>query len=268
MKKITLCADDYGMHPAVSNGIIDLILQQRLHATSCLVTSEHWSTASAQLAQARPCADIGLHLNFTEGKGLSQGFRSGLPGLGKTLLLSQLRLLDQHKLRQEIQAQLQNFMDTTGFAPDFVDGHQHVHHLPQVRDALLQTLEAVNLPKHFWIRSVDPLLATTGGIKNQVILYSGAKVFRQLLKRKAINSNKTFAGVYSLAENEPFADYMNNWLGLLPDRSLIMCHPARISGKANIDHVPARDTEFQYLGSPDFSRDCEKYGISLTRLRS
>ena len=267
MKRITLCADDYGMHPAVSDVIIDLAQQQKLHATSCLVTADHWSSDSIKLLHIRPFADIGLHLNFTEGKGLSQPFRTGLPGLNKMLLFSHARLLNQRHLVQEIRCQLQTFIDTTGFVPDFIDGHQHVHHLPQVRDALWQALKKLPLPEHFWIRSIAPLLGQTGGIKNQIILHSGAIPFNRQLQRKGLTTNKAFAGVYSLANDEPFSEYINNWLTLLPSEGLIMCHPAKNSGKAKIDHIAARTKEYDYLSSPDFSHDCDRLNVTLARLR-
>ena len=40
----------------------------------------------------------------------------------------------------EIATQLTAFIDTFGHLPDFVDGHQHVHLVPQVRGALLKVV--------------------------------------------------------------------------------------------------------------------------------
>ena len=42
----------------------------------------------------------------------------------------------------EIAAQWQRFVTVMGRAPDFIDGHQHVHILPQVRHALIEYLAA------------------------------------------------------------------------------------------------------------------------------
>ncbi|MFX7329301.1 ChbG/HpnK family deacetylase, partial [Acinetobacter baumannii] len=50
--------------------------------------------------------------------------------------------LDASALRDEIATQCALFEDATGRAPDYVDGHQHVHQLPQIREALVEVLVA------------------------------------------------------------------------------------------------------------------------------
>ena len=40
------------------------------------------------------------------------------------------------KIKQEVQAQLQWFADNVGSSPTHIDGHQHVHVIPQVCDIL------------------------------------------------------------------------------------------------------------------------------------
>lgn len=70
-KRIVLCADDYGQAPAISQGILNLLDKKRLSATSCIVNSPYWEAHSQWLTQFIQQADIGLHLNLTEGKPLS-----------------------------------------------------------------------------------------------------------------------------------------------------------------------------------------------------
>lgn len=271
MKRVTLCADDYGIHPSASEAIIDLIRKDRIQATSCLVTSELWAQSAPQVVDVRQKADIGLHLNFTEGRGLSQAFRKGLPGLGGMLIKSHLKLLDDKSLTEEIRSQFEAFISATGFQPDFIDGHQHVHHLPQVRDALFKVLADYSLSETFWIRSVYPMQITVSGFKSQVIVQSGAKALGQQLKARSLHHNKAFAGVYSLAPQEPFDKYMRHWLRESTDGNLIMCHPARKPFMANqpaadIDHAEARNQEYDYLLSEDFISDCNNNKINLARM--
>lgn len=266
MKQVTLCADDYGMHPRVSGAIVELIQQQRIQATSCLVTSPFWQASARPIADIRAQADIGLHLNFTEGYGLSNAFANGLPGLGKMLTLSQLRLLSSANLTEEIKAQFEAFTSDTGFFPDFLDGHQHVHHLPQVRDALLKVLADYSLPDSFWVRSVHPMCSNTSNIKTRVIVHSGARAFRRQLQTHRIHHNQAFAGVYSLGPNQPFRHYMQHWLSHLKDSGLIMCHPALSVASNTIDHAEARLQEYNYLKSADFASDCTANTVKLVRL--
>ena len=49
---------------------------------------------------------------------------------------------DHAALVNEIAAQLRMFVHTFGRAPDFIDGHQHVHLFPQIRDAVLEVAKA------------------------------------------------------------------------------------------------------------------------------
>ena len=44
-------------------------------------------------------------------------------------------------MTREVRAQFEAFADAFGRPPDFVDGHQHVHLFPQVREAVLETRE-------------------------------------------------------------------------------------------------------------------------------
>ncbi|MET4695254.1 ChbG/HpnK family deacetylase [Endozoicomonas lisbonensis] len=265
MKSLTLCADDYGMHPQVSKAIVKLIQQKRVQATSCLVTSPYWQESVQYIADIRAQADVGLHLNFTEGSGLSNGYVNGLPGLGKILALSHLRLLNTSNLIEETRAQLEAFTSATGFFPDFIDGHQHVHHLPQVRDALLKVITRYSLSDRFWVRSVHPMHYNASDIKARIIVQSGARVFHRQLQSNQIHHNRAFAGVYSLAPNQPFRQYMRHWMRHLKDHGLIMCHPALLVTPDSIDHAEARLQEYNYLNSNNFSSDCTENTIKLIK---
>ncbi|MGI9276000.1 MAG: ChbG/HpnK family deacetylase [Endozoicomonas sp.] len=266
MKAVTLCADDYAMCPEVSSAILDLGEKQRLHATSCLVTSRDWNVHAHWLQASKAPMDIGLHLNFTEGPGLSPAFKKGLPGLKKMLLLSHLRALDYNQIKAEITAQYLAFCDVFGRQPDFIDGHQHVHHLPVVRKALLFVIQEQAPAESFWVRSVSPMMGGNG-IKSLVISGSGAIPLRKALKSSEITTNSAFAGVYSLEPDQPFPELMRSWLKSLPDRGLIMCHPAQsLSSAAELDHAEARLLEYEYLASDRFEKDCEKAGVTLRTL--
>src|SRR5437762_13086899 len=67
-RQIWLCADDYGISPAVDVAIRDLVVRRRLNATSVMVVSPNFhrteATALARLADASRVA-IGLHVTLT-----------------------------------------------------------------------------------------------------------------------------------------------------------------------------------------------------------
>ena len=65
-RHIILCADDYGISPAVSAAIRDLIGRRRINATSAMVVAPSFSGAEADtLRAAAHHAAIGLHLTLT-----------------------------------------------------------------------------------------------------------------------------------------------------------------------------------------------------------
>ena len=67
MKSLIICADDFALSPAIDEGIIQLIQQNRLSAASCMVLSPRWTEAAKLIElEIRSKADIGLHLDFTE----------------------------------------------------------------------------------------------------------------------------------------------------------------------------------------------------------
>src|SRR5690606_25136721 len=66
-RRIVLCADDFGMNPAVNAGILSLAGRGRLSATSLLVDGP---AARADIPALRASGlQIGLHLNPTESFG-------------------------------------------------------------------------------------------------------------------------------------------------------------------------------------------------------
>lgn len=266
MKRITLCADDFGMHPAISEAIAILAQKQRIQATSALVTSPLCQQDVHRLDSSRHLIDIGLHLNFTEGHGISQPYRNGLPGLLPMLWRSHCRLLSPVLLTDEIRGQLDTFETLFGMTPDFIDGHQHVHHLPQVRQALLKVINERQYSK-LWLRSVSPMVSNVSPLKSKVIEGSGANQLRTLIERSSYSTNTNFAGVYSLSEGESYEKLMRFWLKKLPDNSLIMCHPGlSIQHNGSIDHAQARLQEFHFLNSERFTHMLQSAEITPSKL--
>ena len=86
-------------------------------------------------------AAIGLHLTLSAPfQPLTEGFTplvdKAFPSYRMMLVRACLRQLDRKALEAEVAAQIRMFGHEFGRAPDFIDGHQHVHIFPQVRDAL------------------------------------------------------------------------------------------------------------------------------------
>src|SRR5215471_882863 len=158
-RHIWLCADDYGMSPAVSVAIRDLVVRGRINATSVMVVAPNLYRSEAVslniLNTSETRVAIGLHVTLTAPyRPLSRNFEPVCDGI----FLSQremarhcfLHLLRREKLESEISSQLQRFITAFGRLPDFIDGHQHVHLFPQIREALLRVVK--NVAPNVWVR--------------------------------------------------------------------------------------------------------------------
>ena len=159
MRLVWLCADDYGISAGVNLAIRDLVVRGRLNATSVLVLAAacHRSEARAldALNSTAPRVAIGLHVALTAPfRALSRDFRALADGafmpLGATLRHAFLHRFDASLLVAELEAQLTKFCELFGRAPDYIDGHHHVHLLPQVRDAVLAVTK--QRAPNAWIR--------------------------------------------------------------------------------------------------------------------
>src|SRR5437762_2315716 len=134
MRRIWLCADDYGIAPGVNAAIRDLVTRGRLNATSVMVVTPSFSRAEADalslLNTDKQRVAIGLHLTLTGPlRTLTRGYAPLADGaflpVATTLRLAMQQRLDMTALATEVRAQFEAFAAAFGRPPDFVDGHQH-----------------------------------------------------------------------------------------------------------------------------------------------
>lgn len=272
MKRIVLCADDYGQGAAVSQGIIALIQQGRLAATSCLVNSPHWQEHAKWLAPFQQNMDIGLHFNLTEGKALSEPFRAAygerLFSLPRLMVMAFSHRLDPQVIAAECHAQLDCFLAATGHLPHFIDGHQHVQQFPVIREVVIHVYQTRLQAKKAYIRLVNEkigLMNLLRDFKKLVIVLSGTRALASLLAKHEIPHNSSFAGIYSFAKAKHYAQLFPRFLAHIQDKGMIMCHPGLCS-LAEDAIAQARYHEYQYLMSEQFEEDCERNGVVMERL--
>jgi predicted glycoside hydrolase/deacetylase ChbG (UPF0249 family) len=272
-KSIVLCADDYGQVPAISQGIISLIKQSRLSAASCMVNASWWSEHAVWLAPYQGKINIGLHFNLTEGMALSseyqQAYGAAFMPLSRLLWKAALRKLDRKIIEAECHAQIDRFEHALGFLPVFLDGHQHIHQFPVIREAVInvyrQRLEARNT----YIRLVTVrfrLGDVIGNVKKIIIHVAGTQAFRELLEKHKIKYNQTFNGIYSFAHANRYPLLFPRFLAEIGDRGIIMCHPGLESPQTDDLIADARYAEYQYLAGERFVMDCERAGVRLSTM--
>jgi chitin disaccharide deacetylase len=274
MKRIILCADDYGQNFAISQAILNLLEKGRLTATSCLVTSSEWPLFSDYLKPFKDKIEVGLHFNLTEGTPLSYEFikKYGLSffTLPKLLARSFLHLLDKKCLEAELTAQLDKFERYFGKLPDFVDGHHHVHQLPLVRDIIIKTWQQ-RLKPDAYIRHTfqgeGKFQPHKGWFKRLIIRACGGRTFKKRLNQLNVPHNPSFSGVYNFTNEEEYSRLFPLFLQQIGEGGIIMCHPG-LEVKEDTDPIAlARYREYQYFMSDQFVLDCQKFGVSCSASR-
>jgi predicted glycoside hydrolase/deacetylase ChbG (UPF0249 family) len=271
-RRIWLCADDYGLAPGVSDAIRQVIARGRLNATSVMVLSPHFNAGEAQaLLALEPRAALGLHVTLTGPFApISEGFSpleaGRFPMLKETMRLAFMRRLRLEKLKAEIAAQLRAFRSAFGRAPDFVDGHQHVHLLPQVRDAFLDTV--AQAAPGAWVRQCGRARhARRLRERKALVLDLLSVAFRAKARRRGLAANPAFVGAYEFTGRTDFAAIFPRFLTGLPDGGLIMCHPGFVDAELErLDPLTTlREAEFAYLNSDAFPQALAAHGLALAQ---
>lgn len=145
-RRLILCADDFGLSEGINGAILDLVRQERLTAVSIMAPGPALNLGAAFLRTLRQQVDMGVHLTLT-GPGLKPlGPMPRLAPNGSFPSLEHLmRLAATGKLRPmadeialEIARQYDRICQCLNGPPDFIDGHQHVHQLPVIRDHVVK----------------------------------------------------------------------------------------------------------------------------------
>lgn len=263
LRRIWLCADDYGLSDGVNRAIRDLIERGRLNATSVMTVTpaigrDPAAALTASVAKSLHCA-IGLHVTLTAPfRPLTMHFRP-LDGdmflpFPRLLRAGLMHRLDAELVHAEVLAQLATFHDLFGRAPDFVDGHQHAQLFPQVRDGFLRAVK--ERAPDAWVRQCgrDGPLARITGPKTLVLSVLSTQ-FRAKASRAGLRFNPAFAGAYDFTRTSDFAALMQGFVEGLPEDGLVMCHPGFVDETLkSLDPLTTqREIEHAYLASDDFA---------------
>ncbi len=259
---ILLCADDFGLSPGVGRAIAELLAQKRLSATSCMTHAPYWLETAPLLKPLAGQAMIGLHLTLTT--------LPPHPTLGALAKQAYLGRLKQADIEAEINRQIDAFEQGLGRLPDYLDGHQHVHVLPTIRDAVLNVM--TTRLKGAWLRDVwEPLPSllrhAPNPIKSLALNGLGFLLHRQA-RGLGIATNQGFRGAYDLlGPHQPPEILFPRFLARAAPNLLIMCHPAYVD-PALIDgpdpvHAP-REAERAYLAGDLFPTHLAQARVALS----
>jgi predicted glycoside hydrolase/deacetylase ChbG (UPF0249 family) len=274
VRRIWLCADDYGMSPGINTAVRDLVVRGRLNAASAMAVAPSCHRAEALslavLNGATPRVAIGLHVTLTAPfASVSKSFGPVNDGvfmpLAATIRYAVLRRFDRDALVAEIRSQVDKFSQLFGRKPDFIDGHQHVHLLPQIRDAVLSVVKET-VPGA-WVRQCGraiPLPARLADGKGFFLDVLSSN-FRRRATGIGVRTNPAFAGTYEFVEDADFSALFPRFLEGLPDGGVVMCHPGFVDAELQqLDPLTTlREREYAFFAADDFPTMLAARGFSL-----
>ncbi len=285
MKRLIVNADDFGLTESINRGILAAHRDGILTSASLLANGSAFDHAIAS-SRPFPRLSLGVHLNLSAGTPLAPAAR--IPTLVDErgqLYLHPVRLaieilrrrVSLGDVRAEFRAQMIKVLDA-GVTPTHLDGHLHVHVLPQLAPIVIE------IAREFCICNVRcpaedldatlPLLWQAGGaaiapLKRSAIAYavtSLATRFRAQLLMAGLACTDSF---YGLAQTGFLnTRTLTELLALIPHGggAELMCHPGYVSAAVELaggDLTSERETEVLALTAPETKEILARMGIRL-----
>lgn len=249
-----LVADDYGLSPGVSRGILALAAKKRLSGTGCMTLFADWQDSARQLTSVSDTFEIGLHLTLTDFPALSTGEK--LPGL-KDLIVAICRgKISDEAIHAELNAQLDRYTEATGRLPAYLDGHQHVHFLNPVRSWLHMRFADIAPTQRPWVRGAPTLKGAPINIWPKIsFIQTIAARFNAQMQAAGMVVHGPLAGFYPWQTSGLFEPSMASLLASISEGAVIMCHPGYVDDTLIARDVltTSREEELRFLVSDAFA---------------
>lgn len=288
MKRLIVNADDFGLTEGINRGIMAAHRDGILTSTSLLANGPAFDQAIAA-SQQLPQLSVGVHLNISEGRPVSPAAR--IPSLVNErgelhlrplqlwmrILGRQISLEDIHA---ECRAQVLKLFDA-GLRPSHLDGHLHVHVLPQLSPILIALAREFCIPNVRCpaedLEATLPLLWKIGGagiaaLERSAIAYgvsSFAWRFREQLRMAGLVCPDAFLGLAHTGFLDTKA--LIALLALVPNGTTeLMCHPGYAI--AQVESLRGelwreREAELVALTAPEVKEILGSLGIRLSNFR-
>jgi predicted glycoside hydrolase/deacetylase ChbG (UPF0249 family) len=240
MKRLIVNADDFGMTPGVSAGILAAHRHGIVTSTTVLVTAD---LDRALLAEARDLGlGLGLHVNLTLGNPLTRG--GSLVGEDGRFVRDARRAAaraESWDVEREVEAQIERFLSLVGRPPTHLDSHHHIGLLPPVREVVLAAAARLGVA----VRSQDAMA-------------------RARARTAGLRTPDHFFGESGPAAYWSRAQTLDHLRRLPPGVSEFMTHPAFFDpGLAGSRYGRQRETELCALGAPETRGAVAALGITL-----
>ncbi|HMF17613.1 MAG TPA: ChbG/HpnK family deacetylase [Gemmataceae bacterium] len=277
---LVVIADDYGIGPATTQGILDLAARGLVTGTVLLVNSPYAEEAVRAWRQANLPLELGWHPCLTMDPPISPVHRvSSLVGpdgclwsLGSFIRRWWRGDLCPREIEAELLAQYQRFHELVGHAPTVINSHQHTQLFPPVGEILLKLLAQVR-PIPYLRRIREPyrmLLRIPGArLKRSFLSFLGRRHARQQ-DQHGFPGNQWLAGTSDPRWVED-SRFFTRWLSRVPGSIVeLACHPGYLDttliGRdctATDGLMKRRVDEFHLMMQPSFREACQQANFTL-----
>jgi len=298
-RSLVIVADDLGIGPATTHGILHLATLGKVTGTVLLVNSPHADEAvrAWRRAGGPQLIDLGWHPCLTLDRPIlsadrvrslvsEDGSFLSLARFVTRLVVGRVRL---EEVRAELQAQYDRFIELAGRPPALVNGHHHIQVFPGIGRVLLDVLARQQpLPYVRRVRETIPMLAAIprSRLKRAVLATLGRRFIQQQQKR-GFPGNDFLAGVsdprgLTRTRRGKEDNFLVRWLTQVPGRVVeLVCHPGHhdetLDGRDAITHLSsltwglsppahasARVRELELLEQTDLEAVGRSAGFRLT----
>jgi predicted glycoside hydrolase/deacetylase ChbG (UPF0249 family) len=193
---LIVTADDLGLSPAVTKGILESHRRGIVRSTSLMVTGDS-SAEAAALARMEPDLEVGLHLDLVGGWPVSDPVT--VPSLvddeGRLLMLAEFtkRLLSGRIRARDVAAEVRAqaaLARSWGILPLAWDSHRHVHLMPPVARVVGRVARDEGVR---WVRRARSPRAWTGPKETAL----RAATFASALAFRGIPGNRWYVDITS-----------------------------------------------------------------------
>lgn len=228
MPRLILCSDDFAFSREVSGAIAGLATAGKINAVSCMALMPGWAEDSALLRALPPHVEIGLHLTLTGETPLTEMPSLAPGGILPTIYELRRRAgrgqLAPAEIATEVRAQFDAFEAAMGRPPAFVDGHQHAHALPGIREIVLA--ETARRRPDAWVRDCSDRIGAM--LSRPFIGKAIGSAFHsrglgRAVRQHGLRRNTSFAGHYDFAGD--YRRLFPKFLRRPGELHLVMCHP-------------------------------------------
>lgn len=271
-RRLIVNADDFGFTEGVTDGILQG-MQQGIVTSTTVMANMPCAAESVRRLLAAGVRSVGIHLNLTSGPAMRRETRALLNkeglflGAGVVWRDGLLRRLPVEQIEIELAAQIEKVL-ALGIEVSHVDGHHHIHVLPQIGPVVGRLCQRYKIAAVRMPYTNGRHLSLANRLKWQLVNYLAGKI-RGTFQDHGLHMPDHFVAWYG-GRADTVADLQQVLASIEPGVTEIAVHPGfDDAALARMDsYLSERRVELSALCDPGVRQFVEGQGICLTNFQS